>query len=401
MIKSIFYIVCLLFLCGINACQSDNKKKPDLRESFSYKDPRPFGTSVAYNVVKKMYANKNLEVNKKTFADNYGWDYDTASLYINISRNYYATERDAESLMEFIYKGNTAFISAANYDTVLLNKLYCKQNTPVSFQDNSISSLKNTSVRFNDNLSLFDEKYSYYYLPFKNYFSEINGSYARIVGYNDESQTNFFVFLWGKGRIYFHNEPRALSNYFLLTKNNYLYLQEILQMMPEKPENIYWDNYYSNKNYAPGNNNGSSTIGTLMKYPPLAKAFFIAIALLLLYMFFNSKRRQRIVPVIKKTENSSIAFAEAIAGLYFNKKDNKIIAEKIITYFNEHVRTKLFITGNVNDVGYADLLSRKSDVNPDEINDLVIHIKRIQKIERVTDQQLLKLNELTEKFFKI
>ena len=65
------------------------------------------------------------------------------------------------------------------------------------------------------------------------------------------------------------------------------------------------------------------------------------------------------------------------------------------------MRTKLFITGNVNDVGYADLLSRKSDVNPDQINELVIHIKRIQKIERVTDLQLLKLNELTENFFKI
>ena len=389
----------LLFV--LHACQSGIKKKPDLRESFSYRDPRPFGTSVAYSILKNMYSNNTVELNKQMFADNYGWDNDTASIYINISRNYYVTDRDAESLMEFIYKGNTAFISAAYYDTLLLNKLYCKQNKQTFLPDNSISSLTNTSVRFNDNLSLYDETYSYYYLPFKNYFSEINGSYARIIGYNENKKANFFVFMWGKGRIYFHNEPRALSNYFLLTKNNYLYLQEILQMMPDKPENIYWDNYYSNKNYAPGNNNGSSTIGTLMKYPPLAKAFFIAIGLLLLYIFFNSKRRQRIVPVIKKTENSSIAFAEAIAGLYFNKKDNKIIADKIITYFNEHVRTKLFLSGNVNDVGYADLLSRKSDVQPDIINELVIHVKRIQRIEKVTDQQLLKLNELTEKFFKI
>lgn len=401
MIKGLLHTLCLLLLCGLVACQSDNKKKPDLRESFSYRDPRPFGTSVAYNILKKMYANESVEVNKQTFADNYGWDYDTSSIYINISRNYYVTERDAESLMDFIYKGNTAFISAAYYDTLLLNKLFCKQNKEAFFPDNSISSMKNTAVHFNDNLSLYDENYSYYYLPFRNYFSEINGSYARIIGYNENNRANFFVFMWGKGRIYFHNEPRALSNYFLLTKNNYLYLQEILQMMPENPSNIYWDNYYSNKNYAPGNNDGKSMIDTLMKYPPLAKAFFIAIALLLLYMFFNSKRRQRIVPVVKKAENSSIAFAEAIAGLYFNKKDNKIIAEKIITYFNEYVRTKLFISGNVNDIGYADLLSRKSGVQQEVINELVVHVKRIQKIENVTDQQLLKLNELTEKFFKI
>ena len=347
-----------------------------------------------------MYANKTVEVNKKTFADNYGWDYDTASLYINISHNYYATERDAESLMEFVYKGNTAFISAANYDTILLNKLYCKQNKPAFFPDNSIASLQNTSLHFTDNLSLYNEKYSYYYLPFKNYFSEINGSYARIIGYNEDDKANFFVFMWGKGRMYFHNEPRALSNYFLLTKNNYLYLQEILQMMPKKPTNIYWDNFYSNKNYAPGNSNGTSTIGTLMKYPPLAKAFFIAISLLLLYMFFNSKRRQRIIPVIKKTKNTSIAFAEAIAGLYFNKKDNKIIAEKIITYLNEYIRTKFFIISNVHDIDYADLLSKKSDVEHNVVNELVSVIKNIQKSEKVTDQELLKLNGLTEEFFK-
>ena len=388
-----------MLIC-LAACQADNKKKPDLRESFSYRDPRPFGTSVAYGVLKKMYGSENLEVNKKTFADNYGWDYDTASLYINISRNYYVTDRDAESLMEFVYKGNTAFISSANYDTILLNKLYCRQNEPMYFPGLGALTLKNTAVRFNDNLKLYDEKFSYYYLPFVNYFSEINNSYARIVGYNDEGNPNFFVFMWGKGKIYFHNEPRALSNYFLLTKNNYLYLQEILQMMPEKPENVYWDNYYSNKNFSPNSNSGNSTISTLMKYPPLAKAFFIAISLLLLYIFFNSKRRQRIVPVVKRTENTSIAFAEAIAGLYFNKKDNKIIAEKIVTYLNEHIRTKLFINANVNDVGYADVLSRKSAVEPAIINELVSVIKSIQKSEKVTDQQLLKLNGLTEKFFK-
>ena len=400
MIKKIVNIICFISLLLIQACQTDSNKKPDLRESFSYRDSRPFGTSVAYAVTKRMYANEKIEINKKTFADNYGWDYDTASLYINISRNYYVTERDAESLMDFIYKGNTALISAANFDTILLNKLYCKENEQLFLSDNNIASLKNTFVRFNDNLSLYDEKYSYYYLPFKNYFSEINGSYARIIGYNEAGKANFFVFMWGKGRIYFHNEPRALSNYFLLNKNNYLYMQEILQMMPEKPSNIYWDNYYSNKNFAPNNNSGNSTLGTLLKYPPLAKAFFIALALLLLYMFFNSKRRQRVVPVIKKPENTSIAFAEAIAGLYFNKKDNKIIADKIITYFNEYIRTKLFENSNVNDVGYADLLSRKTEIEFTITNELVNTIKLIQASEKVTDAQLLKLNGLTEKFFK-
>ena len=372
---------------------------PDLRESFSYRDPRPFGTSVAYAISKNIFAPKTIEINKTAFADNYGWDYDSASLYINISRNYYATERDAESLLAFVYKGNTAFISANNYDTLLLNKLFCKQNEENFGFSFMMEEMRNTSSRFTDGLSLYKENFSYFYFPFTNYFKEINGSYGRIVGYNDAGHANFFVFLWGNGRIYFHNEPRALSNYFLLTKNNYLYLQEILKMLPEKPSNIYWDNYYSNRNYA-ANANSKSTIGTIMKYPPLAKAFFIAIGLLLLYIFFNSKRRQRIVPVIKPTQNTSIAFAEAIAGLYLNKKDNKIIADKIITYFNEHVRSKYFITINVNDPGYADVLNRKSGVALEITNELSSAIKKINSSSTVTDLELLNLNTLTEKFFK-
>lgn len=389
----------MLIAC-LQACEPASKKMPDLKESFSYKDSRPFGTSVAYNMLKSAYVEKKIEVNKKPFADNYGWDYDTASLYCNISRNYYLNERDAESLLAFIYKGNTAFISAANYDTAFLSRLFCKQNEPNFFLANNITSVKNTSVRFNGNLSLYNEQYSYFYFPFLHYFSEINGSYARIIGYNDQGKANFFVFMWGKGRIYFHNEPRALSNYFLLTNNNYLYLQEILQMMPEKPTAVYWDNYYSNRNFAPGNSDGKSTLDTLMKYPPLAKAFFIALVLLLLYIFFNSKRRQRIVPVIKPSINTSIAFAEAIAGLYLQKKDNKIIAEKIITYFNEYVRTKLFLNIHVSDVSYAAMLSRKSGVEMSITEVLAKTIVSINKSDKVSDEQLLTLNELTEKFFK-
>ncbi|MFN0082559.1 MAG: DUF4350 domain-containing protein [Ferruginibacter sp.] len=373
---------------------------PDLKESFSYKDNRPFGTSVAYNMLKSAYLEKKIEVNKKPFADNYGWDYDTASLYWNISRNYYLNEKDAESLLSFIYKGNTAFISAANYDTSFLNKLFCKQNEPDYFLANNILAVKNTSVRFNKNLSLYDEDFSYFYLPFLHYFSKINGSYARIIGYNDGGKANFFVFMWGKGRIYFHNEPRALSNYFLLTNSNYLYLQEILQMMPEKPTSVYWDSYYSNRTFSSTNSDGKSTLYTLMKYPPLAKAFFIALTLLLLYIFFNSKRRQRIVPVIKPSVNTSIAFAEAIAGLYLQKKDNKIIAEKIITYFNEYVRTKLFLNIHVSDVSYAPMLSRKSGVELCITEELSKMIVSINKSDKVSDEQLLTLNGLTEIFFK-
>ena len=386
-----------MLLGMLQACTPKKSMLPDLRESFSYADSKPFGTSIAYATLKNSYPDNEIEINKNEFAENYSLTYDTGAVYINISRNYYVTEKDADALLDFVYKGNTAFISAARFDTLLMNKIYCKQAERLNLFVRG--SYENTFVSYTKDLSLYSDSFSFYYYPFKNNFSELNSSYARKVGTNVYDETNMFAFLWGKGRIYFQCEPRAFSNYFLLTKNNYKYWQEALQMLPANPSNIYWDNYYTRKNYGSNNKDGS-TLSEIMKHPPLKAAFFLALFLLLLFVLLGIKRKQRIVSVVKPTENTSIAFAEAIAGLYLNKQDNKIIADKIITYFNEHVRSKYFITINVNDPSYADLLSRKSGVVFEVVDELTNTIKKINTSATVSDLQLLNLNGLTEKFFK-
>ncbi len=400
--KRLHHIIAFfVLLAAIQACNSTVSKMPDLRESFSYTDNRPFGTSVAYAMLQNAYPQKKIEISKKEFADNYGWDSDTASLYFNISRSFYVNERDAQSLLDFVYKGNTAFISAGIIDTSLFTKIYCTQAKATNYFGKLEPS--NTAMKFIEEFTISKESYSYFYYPFGNFYPAINGDYALVVGYNDSDKANFFVFFWGKGKMYIHSEPRGLSNYFLLTNNNNKYLQKILQMMPEAPANIYWDNFYGKRNYSSkpsDNSGGGSSIGTLMKYPPLAKAFFICLGLLLLYVLFNSKRRQRIVPIVKPPENTSIAFAEAIAGLYLSKKDNKVVAEKMITYFNEHVRTKYYLNIHVQDETYADVLSRKSGVPIETTNQLAAAIKKANNNLKVSDEQLLLLNGLVEKFFK-
>ena len=380
----------------MQACKQANTGLPDLKESYVYTDARPFGGAVAYTMLKNAYPKNTIEIGKKEFAENYNLHYDTSAIYINLSKNYYTSVRDAQSLLDFVYKGNTAFISAENFDDSLMNKLYCKKVS--DYVNPGYENLQKVSTRYNNKIALYKDSFSYFYLPFTNYFDSINNSYARVVGYNKNGKTNMFAFLWGKGRFYFQCEPRAFSNYFLLSNNNYKYMQQALQMLPAYPQNVYWDNYYAKKNYANGNNKNGSSLSEIFKNPPLKTAFWIVVALLLLYILFNSKRRQRIIPIEKPTENTSIAFAEAIAGLYLSKKDNKIIADKIITYFNEHVRTKYFLNINVNDSTYADVLSRKSAVSYETTKELSNIIININTSLKVSDEQLLQLNGLVERF---
>jgi hypothetical protein len=389
--------VCML-LGILQACNPKKSPLPDLRESFSYKDFKPFGASVAYSILQNAYPDNYIHINKTEFAENYSLTSDTGSVYINISRNYFATEKDADALLEFVYKGNTAFISAERFDTLLLNKIYCKKEDNFNFYTKV--PYANTAVSYTEDLSLYKDSFHFYYEPLDNYFSELNSSYARKVGVNENGKTNMFAFLWGKGRIYFQCEPRAYSNYFLLSNNNYKYWQEVLQMLPANPTYVYWDNYYARKNFSSGGNKSGSTLSEVMKYPPLKYAFFISLFLLGLFILLGIKRKQRIIPVVKPTENTSIAFAEAIAGLYLSNKDNKVVAEKMITYFNEHVRTKYFLNIHINDSSYADILSRKSAVSIDITKQLTDTILSINASLKVSDEQLLLLNGLIEKFFK-
>lgn len=394
------YIVCAFLVVLLAGC-GDSSGLPDMRETNGYRETKPFGTSVAYELLQQTYPKQFLQVKKKSFSDIFAWTNDTAALYVNVSKCYYADEDDANALLNFVFKGNTAFIAASQFDTILLNKLYCKE-TDFAMQEQFLPEnyLQTRTSLVPAVLNTSDSIYQYYYQPFANYFSTINDGYARIVGYNNLKQPNFIVFFWGKGRLFLHCDARAFSNYFLLQKNNYQYLSQPLQVLPAEPEHIYWDDFYNKKNY-PSQGNKRSLLSALWSHPPLRWAFLLLMALFILYLVFNSKRRQRIIPVIRPVQNSSVKFAEAIAGLYLKEKNNKSISDKMITYFNEYIRGNYFLNVNTGDKEFLSSLSKKSGVPLEKTETLFRTMQQLSNISIVTDAHLVDLNNQIQQFYKL
>ena len=386
----------VLFVLG---CTNSKPALPDLRESFTYTDNRPFGTSVAYKMFKNAYPDSYVNIVKDEIVNKYDLSNDTGCLYFNISRNYFAKDYISDMLLSFVKDGNTAFISASYFDSTFFEKIYCTQNS-AGYKQSYFDYLEKTKTSIAEPLTIYEDTFSYFYKPFLNSFPELNSDYARYIGVNAKGDANMFVFYYGKGKFIFHNEPRALSNYFLLTKNNYLYMQSILKMLPIEPSHIYWDNYYPKLNYVSSSDKEGGLWDSIKNSAALLFAFFTLLALFIFYLVFNSKRKQRIVPIKKPIENTSIAFAQAIAGLYLTKKENKDVVEKMVTYFNEHIRTKYFFTTNINDAEYANTLSRKSGVPFEITNELTKTILQSNASIKITDQELLNLNALIEKFLK-
>lgn len=373
---------------------------PDMSETYGRKDSRPFGGQIAWRLLQHAYPSVRIEENRKPFAQAYQKTLkDSNSLYVCISNQFLSEDEDVSAILDYVYDGNTFFLSSAKMDSSLLNKIYCSVSQrsfselpfPINFQDASLTVVEGEEEG--------QGKYGYYYLPFSAHFTEINDHYCRILGYNQDKEPNAIVFFWGKGKMILHTAPRAFSNYFLLTGNNRQYWLDYLQLLERHPDQVIWDTHYQNKKRKRSDQDFSS-FSEIMKHPPLATAFWIVLAMLSIYILFGAKRKQRIIREITPNTNSSVAFTETIARLYLQKKDNKNIADKMIMYFNEFIRTHYFLPVNPGSKEFVQALSRKSGVPLIQAESLFNAIHQVSEQSEVSDFELLSLNEQIQQFYK-
>ena len=411
MINRILYLFYFpAFFAAQYGCSTENtgKRLPDLKESYLITDKKPFGAYIAYHLLQEMFYRNTLRDEKRNFEEvGYSLD-DTASLYISLTRTLYSTDDDASGFIRFIEKGNDAFIVSREFEDNLLNKLECNV-TPVNYlEEYSDKPFHHTTVGIKSGLPVDSGSYGFFYLPFSASFSTYNRKNTRVLGVNGSGEPDFIVIFKGKGRIFLHCEPRAFSNYFLLQQNNYQYLEKAFGFPDAYPEHVYWNNYYvklrskdqARRRHNEDDNNSFSSFSTLLSYPPLAKAFWLTLSLLLLYILLGVKRRQRVIEVIKPNENTTVAFTETIGRLYLQKKDNKNIADKMITYFNEYIRNNYFLNTHLINDDFITTLSRKSGVAREKVDSLYRAIAYSQNHQVIDDFQLMSLNEQVQDFFR-
>lgn len=380
----------IILTCALIASCGGNKQRlPYLGETFGLNDKFPFGVNVAHELIKNMYQdvyNQTIDYVMTTS------DLDSNSMYISITGNFDISDSESQSLISIIEDGNSAFISSNNFHTHFLDELGVKTNNVISFSG-SLFNMQDVGVWLNDSTTQ-KEVYSFFYSPFTNHFISFDTN-ATVLGYNDSGQPNFLKIKLDEGYIFLHSEPRALSNYFLLTDNNYEYLNQLMNLVYRGEDAFYWDGFHGNANNS--NTTSASYFSELMNHPSLKFATLLFLGLLFVYVYSESKRKRSIIPILKPNTNSNVSFTETIARLYYQKKDNKNIAMKMIVHINEYLRSKYFHQGQ--DMS-ASWLSKKSGLEESDIEALYSEIEDVKKNKVVDDSQLARLNDLIFKFYK-
>jgi hypothetical protein len=379
---------------------------PSLNESYRNEDKKHFGSYVAFNEIKSLfYSNIFIRTNQTSPFDK-EWEQiksSTAayehSMYVLITKNLILTSDAAEAMSDFVREGNDLFISADYIDPQIEARFSFTTERDDEIVREVNGWMQETSVKMPASTN-----YRYYYYPFLNSFTYSDSSQKQILGFNDIGKPNYLVIFYGKGRLYVHTAPRAFSNYFMLSNDNYKYLEEVFSYTRPPNRNVYWDEYYNSslfsrrKSRSGGNGSNFSSFSVIENNPALKWAFWLTFITALLYILFNIKRKQRIIPIRQPNINTTKVFAETVGRLYLEKKNNKNIAEKMITYFYEQVRNKYFINTNKINDEFIGSLSGKSGMGHEETKQLLTRIEKAQSSPDLSDAELLLLNEQIQNF---
>ncbi|MCK0132295.1 DUF4350 domain-containing protein [Flavobacteriaceae bacterium F08102] len=314
--------------------------------------------------------------------------------YIFINNVINFGEEEFDKIKAFVARGNDVFISTHGV-TIKDFSLETKAISSLAFGQHPFFKLINPQL--SQKHYTFDRNF------YNSSFVEVDTTRTMALGKtgytNKEGSVviegiNFIKYRYEKGNFFFHTFPEAFTNYYLLKGENSNYVSGLLSYInTEKP--ILMDAYYKD---------GKAGIQSEMYYILNTKSFkwayYLTITGLLLFVVFNGKRTQRIIPIRTPVKNQSLEFTRTVANMYFEKSANKAMAIHKMNYFLNFIRTKYHLATGRMDERFFQQVAAKSGCSLEEVQTLFDLYETIENKEQVTKEELLKLNQHIDKFKK-
>ena len=385
----------LVFFAGLFillvAIEYNSPRPVNWNATFSKKDKIPYGGYVLFDCLSDIFPNKNIITADRglynTLSADNGYK---ANNYIIISDNFEPDTLDMNYLANYVKKGNTAFIAAEDFDHAFADSLGFKCDNEYGF---NLLGKDSTSINFSNPSLHSQNNFRYKNGTVETYFKSFDSTKTTVLGTNSKTKANLISVKYGKGTFYLSSIPYAFTNYNALKGNNSEYIFRALSYLPIA--DTYWDEYYK-----PGGDKTATTpLQFLLTNPALKFAYYTLIFAVLLYVIFEGKRKQRIIPVITPLKNTSIEFTETIGRLHFQKRAYNTVAQKKIAFFLDYIRSHYNVsTSDFNDMLYNSLAA-KTLLPVEDIRNLFRYIARVQAAPATDEAMLMTLNEQIENFY--
>ncbi len=391
----IYIAILVVLIIAMSLSQQNTKREVDWTPSFNQHHKKPWGTYVLYQELQHILSKTTVKtIHRTAYQELHNhYDYNQKSTYLFLNNTISVDKKSIEELLDFTSFGNTTVLIGNNFSSMLKDTLGFETKTAY----NPTNTTDKELALYFANTTLNPKKYFYQKGVEQIYFSKLDSTKTTVLGYNNNEgneKINFIKVRFGDGYFLINTQPYAFTNYHVLKENHAAYVASVLSYIPDYKE-LLWD---SSVKADKGNN--SSYLRFIFSQPALAWAWRLGALGLLIFVVFMAKRRQRIIPILKPLENTSIAFAKTIGELYYEEGETQDIVQKKITYFLNFIRERYALDTTKIDAKFADKLHLKSGVPKEEVNHLINLINIIHNKYTNTESDLINLNKLMDSFYK-
>jgi hypothetical protein len=380
----IYLIIASLLLVAYVVLQYNKPAPVSWQPTLYYGDKIPFGTYVFYHQLNNIFPQAKIINTNKSLYSLFGNNLPPGN-YIIVAKRIKITKTDFDALIKYVKAGNTVFITAFDWGGYWGEGLKLESGTE--------GTEKNTFLNFTNPQLKQEDYYRFDKDVSRQYFSQFDTTRATVISKNSAGNANYLSYKFNKGTLVLCANPELFSNYSLLTPQGAEYAERALSYLPIK-QNIYWDGYQNHDI-----EDDQSPMRVFLNNSSLQWAYYLSLFLLFIYIFFEVKRRQRVIPVIDPLKNSTIDFVNVVGRVYYEKRDNTNIAIKKILYLLSHLREQYQLKTNKLDNEFIDNLANKTGITQSFARELVDYVHYIDKQPTVTDHELIVLNQLIEKFY--
>jgi hypothetical protein len=382
-----YLIIGSIFLVLYIFAEANRPKVINWTETLSSSDKIPFGAYITSNRLNDVFPGAKITPYRQAVYSVIADDSISNSSYVIIAPSIDFAKPDYDVLIKYLREGNDVFIASEDFGKIFGKKLgiYTKgadnateEGIPAHFLSPWLDSAKYYTVGKRTGNVIF---------------SDFDTARTIVLGSNKQHEANFIKVKFGKGSLYLCANPLFFTNYSLLQPEGQQYASTALSFV-KNTKNVAWDEYYTQ-----GAENEGSAMRVFLNNPALRWAYYISIFTLLAFVLYEVKRRQRIIPVVKPLENSTLSFVSTVGQVYFERRDNLNITRKKILYFLEHLRVEYNLKTNPLDNEFIENFSNKTGIGPEFAAQLVNYINFLSAQQYVSNQQLIDLNKLTEQFY--
>ncbi len=381
--KSTYFFLMILLAIGLTVYfEAQIKPEVSWHESFAPTDPAPKGGRVFSDQIKQIIPRQNWrQINQPTFE----WLLNPIDkgVYFLYNDRYTADNAEIRKLLNWVDEGGMVFIAANRFPTLLLDSLKIKLETHYDVDAISLQVSQLPAVK--------EEK-----SPHLVYFHDIKIPH-QVLGTvsgnkSSESYANLIKVPFGEGWLMLHTFPEAFTNYFMLDDQKRKYTENLLGYVP-LDEVFYYDTYYKS-----GNRSSDTPLYILLAQPQLKSAYYTLLVTIFLWVIFEGKRKQRIIPVIPPPTNQTLEFARSIAGLYTGNGNlaelHSLQLNLFVDYCLNHFKVNPFALKPTE----LEAFSAKSNCDPYRLSAILTELEKLKEKEKITQQDILYGNNLIEEF---